>query len=89
MTSTKLTFDQANQERTIDIFAASDYTKRYFRLGDSFQEDGNINGPRLNLARTADIFRNAGIQVQLDKRFARSRRLDLAWETRCSETRQS
>lgn len=69
MSATKRTFDQTSHDRLIAILTASDYIERYLQLCDNFEAYGDIDGPRLNLARTLDIFRDAGVQVHLDKRF--------------------
>ena len=69
MSASKQTFDKASQDRLISILTASDYVERYFRLCDSFPVYGDINGPRLDLTQTVDIFRDAGVQVHFDKRF--------------------
>ena len=69
MSASKQTFDKASQDRLISILTASDYIERYFQLCDDFEADSEVGGPRLDLARTVDIFRDAGVQVHLDKRF--------------------
>lgn len=63
------TFDQTSYDLMLDILSASDYTERYFMLCDNFPVHRDLDGPRLSLARTADIFRDVGVQVHLDKRF--------------------
>ena len=69
MSATKQTFDAASHDRLLDTLAVSDYAERYFKLCDDFAEDRDLDGPRLDLARTAGLFREAGVQVHLDKRF--------------------
>ena len=69
MSPTKQTFDKNSQDRLISTLAASDYVERYLKLCNDFKEDRDLDGPRLDLAQTAAIFRDAGVQVHLDKRF--------------------
>ncbi len=69
MSATQQTLDRVSQERLIATFAASDYVERYLKLCNDFEIDRDLDGPRLDLAQTVGIFRNAGVQVHLDKRF--------------------
>ncbi len=63
------TLDVAGQKRLITTFAETDYVERYLKLCNDFEVDRDLGGPRLNLAQTVELFRDAGVEAHLDKRF--------------------
>ena len=69
MSATAQTLDKTSQDQLVSILTTSDYIERYLQLCDNFEVHRDLDGPRLSLIRTADIFRDAGVQVHLDKRF--------------------
>ena len=69
MSVVKPTFDRRSHDRLVAILAASDYPERYFALCSDFGTYGDIDGPRLDLGQTANLFRDAGVEVHFDKRF--------------------
>ena len=69
MSAFEPTFDRRSHDRLIGILAASDYPERYFALCSDFGTYKDIDGPRLDLRQTANMFRDAGVEVHLDKRF--------------------
>jgi hypothetical protein len=63
------TFDERLHEKLVDLLAASDFVEDYRTLCKSYEQERDIDGPRLDMARTVELFRNSGALVAWNKKF--------------------
>lgn len=69
MSAEKLAFDNAAHDRLLELLARSDYVERYLGLCAKYRTSSDVGGPRLDMGKTAEIFRSSGVTTQWDKRF--------------------
>ncbi|TWB33266.1 hypothetical protein [Nitrospirillum pindoramense] len=63
------TFDPAFHEKLLDLLAASNYVPDYLEFCQAYSVQRDIDGPRLNMAEAAEIFRSCGVSLDWDKKF--------------------
>ena len=87
MSAEKLTFDAASHERLLRILSDSEYVERYLDICTKYKVSRDIDGPRLDMAKTAEIFRSNGVTLHWDKKFKvfafdREEISDWSWEAK-------
>lgn len=63
------TFDRSMHDKLLGLLAASDFVQDYRALCKSYEQERDIDGPRLDMARTVELFRHSGAPVVWNKKF--------------------
>lgn len=63
------THDVEEQKRLIDILASASFPLNCLNLIKRYSVEKDMLGPRLDLKKTENIFRNCGSSIELDKKF--------------------